>query len=88
MPSAAIVLAIGRSVTEPGHAALLRPLLLRAGFLSSMRYTRSVPVFSDTSVRPSFLRTTPAKNPRTEWGCQPVALTIAAMVLPCLRCVS
>jgi hypothetical protein len=28
--------------------------------------------FSDSSVRPSFLRTTPAKNPRTECCCQPV----------------
>ena len=29
---------------------------------------RSSPVFSDTSVRPSFLRTTAVKKPRTEWA--------------------
>jgi hypothetical protein len=36
------------------------------------------------SVRPSFLRTTPAKKPRTECCCQPVAFTIAAIVAPSL----
>src|SRR3954454_8117841 len=30
----------------------------------------------------SFLRTTPARNPRTECGCQPVALTMASIVQP------
>ena len=85
MPSAATVWAVGRSVQATRQAALRRPLLLRPEFLRSMRYTRSLPVFSETSVRPSFLRTTPAKNPRTECGCQPVALMIAGMVLPCFR---
>src|SRR5258708_26513944 len=32
---------------------------------ATMRYTRSPSVFSDSSRSPSFLRTTPAKNPRT-----------------------
>src|SRR6266516_1700624 len=46
---------------------------------------RSSPVFSETSASPSFLRTTPARKPRTEWGCQPVAFMIVAMVAPCRR---
>jgi hypothetical protein len=29
-------------------------------------------VFSERSVSPSFFFTTPAKKPRTEFGCQPV----------------
>src|SRR5712672_3555401 len=33
-------------------------------------------------MRPSFLRTTPAKKPRTECCCQPVAVMIAAIVAP------
>src|SRR5712671_4227634 len=47
---------------------------------------RASPVFSDTSDRPSFLRTTPAKKPRTECCCQPVAVMMAAMVAPCRPC--
>src|SRR4029077_5473369 len=43
---------------------------------------RSPSIFSDWSVKPSFLRTTPAKNPRTECCCQPVAFVIAAIVAP------
>src|SRR6202022_2479494 len=43
---------------------------------------RSPSVFSDVSVKPSFLRTTPAKKPRTECCCQPVASMIAAIVVP------
>jgi len=33
-------------------------------------------------VSPSFLRTTAVKKPRTEWGCQPVAFMIVAIVVP------
>jgi hypothetical protein len=33
-------------------------------------------------LEPSFLRTTPAKNPRTECGCQPVEAMMPAMVAP------
>src|SRR6266436_10289819 len=44
-------------------------------------------VFSDVSVNPSFLRTTPAKKPRTECCCHPVAFVIAAIVVP-LGCLS
>jgi hypothetical protein len=43
---------------------------------------RSPSIFSDCSVRPSFLRTTPAKKPRTECCCQPVEFMIAAIVVP------
>src|SRR5215471_10913446 len=39
-------------------------------------------VFSDTRNSPSFFFTTPARNPRTEWGCHPVVFEIAAIVTP------
>src|SRR6202040_1009533 len=48
---------------------------------------RSKPAFSDISVKPSFLRTTPAKKPRTECCCQSVAFIIVAIVVP-LGCLS
>src|SRR5262249_96929 len=51
------------------------------------RYMRSPSAFSDVSARPSFLRTTPAKKPRTECCCHPVAFMIAAIVVP-LGCLS
>src|SRR5260370_42228732 len=47
-----------------------------------MRYARSPAVFSDSSLSPSFLRTTAARKPRTECGCQPVECMIVAMVAP------
>jgi|SRR6516162_6189136 len=40
-------------------------------------------VFSDTRNSPSFFFTTPARNPRTEWGCHPVVFEIAAIEAPC-----
>src|SRR6202035_4661072 len=43
---------------------------------------RSPSVFSECSVSPSFLRTTPARKPRTECACQPVASMMAVMVAP------
>src|SRR3954470_23113206 len=46
---------------------------------------RSLPLLSETRLRPSFLRTTPAKNPRTECCCHPVAFMITAIVAPCGR---
>src|ERR1700694_6093945 len=49
----------------------------RALLVSTMRYTRSLPTFSDTSVSPSFLRTAPAKKPRTECCCHSVIFIIA-----------
>src|SRR5437899_1020586 len=48
---------------------------------------RSPSAFSDVSVKPSFLRTTPAKKPRTECCCHPVAFMIATIVVP-LGCLS
>src|ERR1700722_12434392 len=47
-----------------------------------MRYIRPLSVCSETRLRPSFLRTTPARKPRTECCCQSVAVTIAAIVVP------
>src|ERR1700740_649301 len=49
---------------------------------TATRYMRSPSAFSDVSVKPSFLRTTPAKKPRTECCCQPVAFIMAAIVTP------
>src|SRR5262249_23623207 len=43
---------------------------------------RSPSILSDCNVRPSFLRTTPAKKPRTEGRCQPVVFMIAAIAVP------
>src|SRR5437660_6793785 len=57
------------------------------GFPAATRYMRSPSAFSDVSVKPSFLRTTPAKKPRTECCCHPVAFMIAAIVVP-LGCLS
>src|SRR5215510_4554268 len=73
---------IGRLDTRCRHAALRPDLPLGDVSLAATRYTRSLPVFSDTRFNPSFLRTTPAKNPRTECGCQPVAFVTAATVAP------
>src|SRR5882672_11451096 len=47
---------------------------------------RSPSVLSDSSVSPSFLRTTPAKNPRTECCCQSVSFIIPAIVAPAGDC--
>src|ERR1700732_1640849 len=38
--------------------------------------------FAETRFRSSFFLTTPAKKPRTECCCQPVAFMIAAIVTP------
>src|SRR3954452_3597632 len=43
---------------------------------------RSLPAFSDTRFSLSFFLTTPAKKPRTECCCQPVAFIMAARVVP------
>src|SRR6202048_1532986 len=47
-----------------------------------MRYTRPLSVCSETRLSPSFLRTTPARKPRTECCCHSVAVTIDAIVAP------
>ena len=46
------------------------------------RYDRSPLDLSDTRFRASFLRTVPAKNPRTECCCQPVIFMIVEIVAP------
>ena len=73
----------GRVCPALAHGyALGTPALSAELLLATMRYTRSPSVFSDSSPSPSFLRTTAAKNPRTECGCQPVDCMIVAMVAP------
>src|SRR6202171_3968796 len=47
-----------------------------------MRWTRPFSVSSEVRFKPSFLRTTPAKKPRTECCCHSVAVMIAAIVAP------
>src|SRR5258708_11995542 len=47
-----------------------------------MRYTRPLSVCSETRLSPSFLRTTPARKPRTECCCHSVAVMMAAIVAP------
>src|SRR5680860_1835652 len=48
-----------------------------------MRYRRGFSSgFSDTRVRPSFLLTAPARNPRTLCCCQPVAACSSSIVAP------
>src|SRR3954452_19505059 len=42
--------------------------------------------FSEFSFNCSFLRTTPARKPRTECACHPVACIIAAIVVPAGDC--
>src|SRR5262249_46207753 len=49
---------------------------------ATIRYTRSPSVFSDSSLSPSFLRTTAARKARTVCGCQPVERVTVAMVAP------
>src|ERR1700680_2322265 len=43
---------------------------------------RPFSVSSEVRFKPSFLRTTPAKKPRTECCCQSVTVMIAAIVAP------
>src|SRR6266568_1444134 len=57
------------------------------GFPAATRYIRSPSALSDVIVKPSFLRTTLAKKPRTECCCHPVAFMIAVIVVP-LGCLS
>src|ERR1700736_2164787 len=49
---------------------------------SLIRETRPLSVDSETRFKPSFLRTTPARKPRTECCCHSVAVMIAAIVAP------
>jgi hypothetical protein len=50
--------------------------------IARARPERSPSVFSDSSLSPSFLRTTAARKARTVCGCQPVERVTVAMVAP------
>ncbi len=63
-------------------ACLARPAAAAEALPSLMRYTRPLSVCSETRLSPSFLRTTPARKPRTECCCQSVGVMIAAIVAP------
>src|SRR5260370_38674804 len=63
-------------------ACLARPAAAGEALPSLMRYTRPLSVCSETRLRPSFLRTTPARKPRTECCCHSVAVTREAIVAP------
>src|SRR5258705_6781169 len=63
-------------------ACLARSAAADKALLSLMRYTRPSSVCSETRLSPSFLRTTPARKPRTECCCHPVAVTRDAIVAP------
>src|SRR5262249_34489078 len=63
----------GRVWRVPPHGYALGTLVASAEPLpATIRYTRSPSVFSDSSLSPSFLRTTAARKARTVCGCQPV----------------
>src|SRR5262249_43702531 len=65
------------------HGYALGTLVASAEALpATIRYTRSPSVFSDSSLSPSFLRTTAARKARTVCGCQPVERVTVAMVAP------
>src|SRR5258708_23239112 len=49
---------------------------------SLVRWTRPLSVCREKGLSPSFLRTTPARKPRTECCCHSVAVMIAAIVAP------
>src|SRR5258705_3045040 len=61
---------------------LARPAAAGEALPSLMRYTRPLSVCSETRLSPSFLRTTPARKPRTECCCHSVAVTREAIVAP------
>src|SRR5512140_3478278 len=69
-------------VASASHQAACLTRLAPAEAPSLMRYTRPLSVCSETRLSPSFLRTTPARKPRTECCCQSVAVMIAAIVAP------
>src|SRR6516164_283522 len=70
----------GRVCRTPPHGyALGTPVASAEALPATIRYTRS---FSDSSLSPSFLRTTAARKARTVCGCQPVERVMVAMVAP------
>src|SRR5262249_53057783 len=73
----------GRVCRVPPHRYALGTLVASPEALpATIRYTRSPSVFSDSSLSPSFLRTTAARKARTVCGCQPVERVTVAMVAP------
>src|SRR5215813_4621921 len=73
----------GRVCRVPPHGYALGTLVASPEALpATIRYTRSPSVFSDSSLSPSFLRTTAARKARTVCGCQPVERVTVAMVAP------
>src|SRR5256712_7095449 len=73
----------GRVCRVTPHGYALGTLVASAEALpATIRYTRSPSVFSDSSLNPSFLRTTAARKARTVCGCQPVERVTVAMVAP------
>src|SRR5262249_3878640 len=73
----------GRVCRGAPHGSALGPPVASAEALpATIRYTRSPSVFSDSSLSPSFLRTTAARKARTVCGCQPVERVTVAMVAP------
>src|SRR3989449_1978786 len=70
----------GRVCRVPPQRYALGTLVASAEALpATIRYTRSPSVFSDSSLSPSFLRTTAARKARTGCGCQPVERVTVAM---------
>src|SRR5262249_7507228 len=73
----------GRVCRVPPQGYALGTLMASAEALpATIRYTRSPSVFSDSSLSPSFLRTTAARKARTVCGCQPVERVPVAIVAP------
>src|SRR5262249_50082263 len=73
----------GRVCRVPPHGYALRTLVASPAALPPpTRSARSPSVFSDSSLSPSFLRTTVARKARPVCGCQPVERVTVAMVAP------
>src|SRR5260370_13391846 len=70
------------SVALHQGACLARSKSADEALLALMQYTRPLSVCSETRLRPSLLRRTPERKPRTECCCQSVAAMIAAIVAP------
>src|SRR5262249_52680445 len=68
--------------TAPHGYGLGTPAATPAALPATIRYTRSPSVSSDSSLSPSFLRTTAARKARTVCGCQPVERVTVATVAP------
>src|SRR5262249_46326836 len=73
----------GRVCRVPPHGYALGTLVASAEALpATIRYTRLLSVFSNSSLSPSFLRPAAARRARTVSACQPVKRVTVAMVAP------